>query len=189
MIGFLEGKVAFRDDPFLFINVGGVGYKVFASRDVLSAFPLGSEGMVFTYTHVKEDALDLFGFLNLEDLKLFEQLISVSGIGPRTAINIFSVGTRSEILQAIISGDVGFFTAVPRLGKKNAQRIIVELKSKFGEAGELDLSATDGVAQEEVTAALKSIGFSPSEIRDALKNVKEGSVEEKIKMAIKYLGK
>lgn len=190
MIGFLQGIVAFRDDPYIFINVMGVGYKVFATRDVLSAFSKDTEALIFTFTYVREDTLELFGFLHLEDLKLFEQLISVSGIGPKTAINVFSVGNRSEILQAIISGDVNFFTAVPRLGKKNAQKLIIELKSKFAKGKDLDLSVTDGTANEEAASALKSIGFSSSEIREALKNAgQDGAVEEKIKRALKYLGK
>ena len=124
-------------------------------------------------------------------MKLFENLISVSGIGPKTAMNIFSVGTREEIVQAVITGDVDFFTGVPRLGKKNAQKIIIELKSKLGSIEDLDLSKIDSKENSEVIAALKTFGFSNKEALEALKNIKsEGkSTEEKIRMALKELGK
>ena len=191
MIGFLNGEVLARDDPHIVINVNGVGYKVLASGSVLSKATLNGKLKLFIYTHVREDAISLFGFLDSLDLKLFENLISVSGIGPKTAMNIFSVGTREEIVQAVITGDVDFFTGVPRLGKKNAQKIIIELKSKLGSIEDLDLSKIDSKENSEVIAALKTFGFSNKEALEALKNIKsEGkSTEEKIRMALKELGK
>src|SRR3990167_434514 len=132
MIGYLNGEVVTRDDPHIIIDVNGVGYKVLATRSVLSKVILNGKLKLFIYTHVREDAISLFGFLDSLDLKLFENLISVSGIGPKTAMNIFSVGTREDVVQAIVTGDVSFFIGVPRLGKKNAQKIIIELKSKLG---------------------------------------------------------
>jgi len=191
MIGFLNGEVLARDDPNIIINVNGVGYKVLAPGNVLSKVTLNGKLKLFIYTHVREDAISLFGFLDSLDLKLFENLISVSGIGPKTAMNIFSVGTREEIVQAVITGDVDFFTGVPRLGKKNAQKIIIELKSKLGSIEDLDLSKIDSKENSEVIAALKTFGFSNKEALEALKNIKsEGkSTEEKIRMALKELGK
>jgi Holliday junction DNA helicase RuvA len=191
MIGFLNGEVVARDDPNIIINVNGVGYKVLASGNVLSKVTLNGKLKLFIYTHVREDAISLFGFLDFLDLKLFENLISVSGIGPKTAMNIFSVGTREEIAQAVITGDVDFFTGVPRLGKKNAQKIIIELKSKLGSIEDLDLSKIDSKENSEVVAALKNFGFSSREALEALKNIKEKgkTTEEKIRMALKELGK
>jgi len=191
MIGFLRGEVVARDDPHIVIDVNGVGYKVVVANGVLSNIEKNGKVKLFVYTHVREDAIQLYGFLDSLDLKLFENLISVSGIGPKTAMNIFSIGSREEVVQAIITSDVSFFVGVPRLGKKNAQKIIIELKSKLGSIEDLDLSKMDVKENSEVIAALKSFGFSSREALEALKNIKgEGeSTEEKIRMALKYLGK
>src|SRR4051794_33557071 len=128
MIGTLKGVIEYRQDPYLIIDVHGVGYKVYVPNSVLAKIShTGEEIKVFTYTHVRDDALELFGFATAEDLRLFEYLISVSGVGCKTAVGIFSMGNRSDIIKAISGNDVGFFTSVPRLGKKNAQKIIIEL--------------------------------------------------------------
>jgi len=191
MIGFLNGEVVARDGQNIIIDVGGVGYRVLVSNSVLSKVTLNGKLKLFIYTHVREDAISLFGFLDSLDLKLFENLISVSGIGPKTAMNIFSIGTRDAISQAIITGDVSFFVGVPRLGKKNAQKIIIELKSKLGSIEDLDLSKMDLKENSEVIAALRQFGFSSKEALEALKAIKGDSktTEEKIRMALKYLGK
>ena len=191
MIGFLSGEVVARDDPHIIINVNGVGYKVLAPKSVLSKATLNGKLKLYIYTHVREDAISLFGFLDSLDLRLFENLISVSGIGPKTAMNIFSVGGREEIVQAIITGDVVFFTGVPRLGKKNAQKLIIELKNKLGSVDDLDLSKFDNKENSEVVSALKTFGFTTREALEALRNIKgEGkSTEEKIRMALKELGR
>lgn len=190
MIGYLNGSLIIRDDPFLIIDVNGIGYRVHATSDVLSTISeLGSNLKLFTYTHVREDALELYGFSKYQDLKLFEQLINVSGVGPRTAIGIFAIGTGDEIIKAIIDADVSFFSGVPRLGTKNAQKIIIELKNKVG-GGDLDLSGVPNGARIELTAALKTFGFTSKEINEAVRNIdRSASVEEQIKMALKYLGK
>lgn len=191
MIGFLKGVVEFRDDPYLFINVNGVGYKVLASTHVLSKIGVvGEKVTIFTYTHVREDMLDLYGFLTREDLKLFEMLLEVSGIGPKTAVGIFSYGSKNEIIAAIMQADTSFFSRVPRLGQKNAQKIIIELKNKIGSTTDLDLSA-GSKQNEDVVIALKSLGFKNHEAQEAIRNIKtEGkTTEEIIRLALKYLGK
>ena len=191
MIGYLRGEVFFKEGNYIILDVKGVGYKVLGSRDVLAKAIKGTSLELFIYTHVREDNISLFGFLEALDLKLFENLIGVSGIGPKTAMNIFSVGNRNEIISAITKGDVDFFTSVPRLGRKNAQKIIIELKNKFGGTGDIDLSGEDISGNEEVIAALKGFGFTSQEIHDAIRAVKkEGQkITETIKLALKYLGK
>ena len=191
MIGHLRGEVFFKEGNYIILDVKGVGYKVLGSRDVLAKAIKGTSLELFIYTHVREDNISLFGFLEALDLKLFENLIGVSGIGPKTAMNIFSVGNRNEIISAITKGDVDFFTSVPRLGRKNAQKIIIELKNKFGGTGDIDLSGEDISGNEEVIAALKGFGFTSQEIHDAIRAVKkEGQkITETIKLALKYLGK
>jgi len=188
MIGSLQGTVDYRDAAYIIVNVGGVGYKVIVPANISAA--TGETIKIFTHTHVREDVLELYGFTDPTDLKVFEYLISVSGVGCKTAIGVFSVGSRKEIVNAIISNDVAFFTSVPRLGKKNAQKIIIELKNKLGGQEDLDLSQ-DGSETNEVVAALKSFGFTPAEARSALKGLHgEGeTVAEKVRLALKYLGK
>lgn len=192
MIGALKGVIEHRDDPFLIVDVHGVGYKVLVPTTVLAKISgTGEEIKLFTHTHVREDVLELFGFTEHADLKLFEYLIGVSGVGPRTALGIFSVGSRNAIVQAISEGNVSFFTSVPRLGKKNGQKIIIELKNKLGAGGDLDLSDTSGNDQGELISALKAFGFSAAESQEAIQalNGKGDTVEEKVKLALKYLGK
>jgi Holliday junction DNA helicase RuvA len=190
MIGFLRGTIAFRDDPYIYVDVQGVGYRVLATREVISA---GSDPektiLIYTYTHVREDILELFGFLHQEDLKLFEYLISISGIGPKTAIQIFSIGTKRDIVDAIIQGNVNFFTGVPRLGKKNAQKIILELKSKFGKGGDELSFIEQSSADDELISALQSMGFGMSEIQSVLSVLPDGSTELKLKAALKLLAR
>lgn len=190
MIGSINGIVEIKDNPHLIIDVNGVGYKVLVSNNILSNSSIGEKLKLFTYTHVREDCLELFGFQSLEELKLFEYLIGVSGVGPKTAMSVFSVGSKDAIIGAIINSDVNFFTSVPRLGRKNAQKIIIELKPKLGSIGDLDLTQ-DGKADNEVIAALKNFGFTGHEAREAIRNIpnKDVSTEEKIRLSLKYLGK
>jgi len=191
MIGTLKGLVEYREDPFLIVDVNGVGYKVVVPVSVLSKInSLGESIKLFTHTHVREDVLELYGFTDPLDLKVFAMLISVSGVGCRTALGIFSVGSRQEIVQAISKGDVSFFTAVPRLGKKNGQKIIIELKNKLGGEGELDLSG-QSEEMEEVIVALTSFGFTPQEARLAIRKLDGAgeNIAEKVRLALKQLGK
>ena len=188
MIGSLRGKVLFKEGLRLIIDVSGVGYRVQVSQKVWAKSKIKDEISLYTYTYVKEEALELFGFEDPSDLRLFENLITVPGVGPKTAMSVFSFSDRDGIINAVMKGDVDFFTAVPRLGRKNAQKIIIELKNKFGDKAEFDLSQE---APNEVIAALKSFGFSSSEISEALRNTGNGeqSAEIRIKEALKYLGK
>lgn len=191
MIGLIKGKVILKDGSELIIDVNGVGYRVLVSERLLANIDEKTEIQVFTYTYVKEDTLDLFGFQDLADLKLFKNLISVNGVGPKTAMTIFSFSTREEIVNAVLKGDVSFFTRIPRLGKKNAQKIIIELKSKFKDDSSLDLNADEKEENKEVFEALRTFGFSHKEIAEALKNIdpKVNTSDEKIKLALKNLGK
>lgn len=190
MISYLEGNVLLKGPNFLIINVNGVGYKVFTAVDLLTAAAIGKELSLFTYTHVRDDILDLYGFADPENLALFEFFLTVSGIGPKLALSIFSLGKLAKIKEAIVKGDVSFFTGVPRLGKKNAQKLIIELRPKLGSPGELDLTEESGETKE-IIDALKTFGFSANESREALKSLKDGeaSTSDKIRQALKYLGK
>ena len=190
MIGLVQGKIALIDGNYIIVETGGVGYKVLVPSKITS-LKTGDELKLFTYTHVKEEALELFGFEDIKDLKLFENLINVNGVGPKTAMSLFSFSDREKIVEAIINGDVDFFTQVPRLGKKNAQKIIIELKNKFSDDSSFDLLEGDEEKNKDIIEALRSFGFSAKEAREALRNIdsKAETAEEKIKLALKYLGK
>lgn len=190
MIGALTGTVDLLDRPSLIIDVGGVGYRVLVTNEVFSKAKPGDKIKLYTYTHVKEDALDLFGFEEMEDLKLFENFLTVPGIGPKTAMNVFSFHKRGDVIQGILNGDVSVFTSVPRLGIKNAQKIIIELKSKIGSTKDLDLTGKEYEEQAEVINALKNFGFTQQEAQKALKEIKKDglSTEEKIRQALRILG-
>jgi holliday junction DNA helicase RuvA len=190
MIGFLRGSVSLLDSSYILLDVSGVGYKVILPPPVLSKLSKDQTLTVFTHTHVREDLLELYGFEDTADLKLFELFIGVSGIGCKTASNIFTLGTRSQIVDAIYKGDVAFFSGVPRLGKKNAQKIIIELKGKLGGTGDIDLGV-ESPDSSEVMDALKVFGYTSKEAQHALQNIeKDGlSTEEKIRLALRYLGK
>lgn len=187
MIGMLKGKIITTIDSSLIIDVGGIGYKVAVAKHLLSKNL--EDITLFTHTHVREDLLELYGFESLEDLKLFELLISVSGVGCRTALGVFALGKRGEIIKAIQSADATFFTSVPRLGKKNAQKIIIELKNKLG--GTEDLVLSESPADTDVLDALQSFGFTEKEASIALRKIDNQalSTPEKVKAALKYLGR
>ena len=184
MIAKLTGKPeAFTQDSII-LDVNGVGYKVFFNPKPSHSLP----STLFIHTHVKDDALDLYGFISKEELQLFKLLISVSGIGPKTGINVMDKGVEA-ITQAVSKGDVDFFTTVPRLGRKNAQKIIIELKSKLGGLKDLDLTCDTSETKDAITALI-GLGFSRSEAREALNQVSDQpTLEAKISQAIKLLGK
>lgn len=190
MISYLEGTIKHKVGNHLILLTNGVGYKVFVPIDIVTQTKLNQPLTLYTYTYVKEDALDLYGFPTSEDLQLFELLLTVSGIGPKTALAIFSNGKLTKIREAIVKGDVEFFTNIPRLGKKNAQKIIIELRSKLGSLGELDLIAESGETKE-IVEALKSFGFTAIEAKEAIRAIKDvgGDISDKIRQALKYLGK
>jgi Holliday junction DNA helicase RuvA len=186
MIGFLSGQVKAVDRVRVLIDTGKVGYWVTVSPSLLTKLQPQSDCELFIHTHVREDALNLFGFSSLSDLKLFEQLITVSGVGPKLALNVFAAGSSASITQAIESADQSFFTAVSGIGKKNAQRLIIDLKGKVGGLGqELDLSGSDA----DLAKALTNLGFSQAEIREVLPKIDRSATSEgQLKSALKILG-
>lgn len=188
MIGYIEGKIAHIDRGKLVVMTGsGVGYSVAVSNQFLLKKKAGDSVKLYTYTHVREDALDLIGFGKLEDLQLFEQLIDVSGVGPKLGVSIIETDSSEAIVKAIQEADIDFFTSVSGIGKKSAQRLIVELQSKVGGEG-IDL--TESPERKEVVEAIASLGFGKKEARDALKGVDLNvRVEEQIKEGLKNLKK
>jgi holliday junction DNA helicase RuvA len=191
MIGMLTGTIAYISNPSILLDVHGVGYKVLVSHTLISSVHVGESLTVYTHTHVREDVLELYGFADPLDLKVFEYLISVSGVGCKSALGVFSIGTRTDIVNAIATADTAFFSQVPRLGKKNSQKIIIELKNKVGGTIDLDLAEANDLGNEDVIRALQGFGYSNKEAIHALQGIKGQGVtsEEKIRLALKYLGK
>jgi Holliday junction DNA helicase RuvA len=183
MIGFLEGSVLKVGDRFVIINTSGVGYKVFCDIQKYMG-KVGQTVQVFIHTVVREDALELFGFELEEDLQLFEKLISISGIGPRAGLQILTAVPSQKLFEAIESGNVALLTSIQGIGKKTAEKIVLELR---GAISDLQMSNKD----EEVIMALKSLGYSERDAMQTMKNLdmKDATTEEKLKKALKYLGK
>lgn len=190
MIAALKGTVLLKKRSQLILMVGGVGYAVHVPQQLWNKLHPEDTTLLYIYTYVREDALNLYGFANLEDLELFELLQTVSGIGPRIAITIIDRGS-SAIQKAVAGSDVEFFTTIPRLGKKNAQKIIIELKNKLGAGGELDLSGETATETKELLEALLSMGFSRHEAIETIKKLgpSDTTLTQKIKHALKLLAK
>ncbi|MES2060196.1 MAG: Holliday junction branch migration protein RuvA [Patescibacteria group bacterium] len=187
MIAHLKGKMIHKEEKFLVLEAGGVGYKIFGTFETIESSPISEERSFWIHHAIREDASDLFGFKDKDTLDFFELLISISGIGPRTALGILNVTTVSALKRAVSSGDTSHLTKVSGIGKKNAEKIVLELKDKFKNHEE-----SGAGYKEEVDAldALKSLGFGHAEAREALKEVADAAnTSEKVKRALKILGK
>ncbi len=189
MIGSIKGKIILKTEKFLLVETNGVGYKISVSPDVLSkAKKLGGEISLWTHTHVREEMLDLYGFIDREELEFFEMLINVSGIGPKGALSILGIASIKTLKRAVATGDTAYLTKVSGIGRKTAEKIIIELRDKIAN----DASEKSGVSlQGELDAmeALKSLGYSQNEIREALKKITPTeNTNIKIKEALKILG-
>ncbi len=162
MISSLTGKIDRVFGDYVEIEVGGVGYLVFVGK---KNYQLSDEVKIYTYMAVSENEIALYGFENWDDVNLFKMLISVSGVGPKTGAQILA-GTKSDlIIKAIGDADVDFFQKIKGIGKKTAQRIIIDLKSKIGGLGELDLTKDDEKDFEnDLVLSLKQLGFDKKEI-------------------------
>jgi len=183
MIGYLEGKIISVQKNNLIILVNGVGYRVFVSERISSKLTINDVSSFFIYTHVKEDQLSLFGFKTEAELTLFEMLLSVSGIGPRSASLIISAAGAEKILASIRKADIDFFMEIPGLGKKTAQKIIVDLQSKVGKISELDLDQGENTDLEE---ALMNMAFSKQEAKHMAKGInKDLPLKDKLKLSLK----
>ena len=160
MISHLRGKIAAKEPNLAVVDVGGVGYAVSIPVTTYSSLPeTGGDVLLHTYTHVREDTLALYGFLHTSDRKLFEKLISVSGVGPRLALTVLSGMKVQELLEAIQGGDALRLTKIPGVGRKTGERIILELREKLGPIEAERPPSTPGAAVErEVASALINLG-------------------------------
>lgn len=191
MISYLEGKIIEKNEKFFVVNAGGVGYRVFSHEGVLEKIPTISQNVgVWTHLYVREDALDLYGFIDKEELEFFETLISISGIGPKSALGILEVAPVMSLKQAIVSEDETFFTKVSGVGKKTAQRLILELKNKLSKTT-ASVQGSDSAEMGEAMDALVSLGYKERDVRKVLQEIPKDikGVEAKVKAALKLLGR
>ena len=201
MFYYVSGTVAHVEPYLAVIDCGGVGYACRTTSYTISQIKKGDKAKLFTYLNVREDAMELYGFASSEELKLFQQLISVSGVGPKAALAILSTRSPADLALAIITGDEKALTCAPGIGKKIAQRVILELKDKLAKGQTISVAGESyggtGVTiipenkSSEASAALAVLGYSQSEINVALKGIDMAdlTLEQIIKQALKKMMK
>lgn len=193
MIASVQGVLAAKGKDHVIVDLGGVGLKVFVPTSSLDR--LGSPGQkisLVTHLHVRENELALYGFASVEERELFELLLGVSGVGPRTALNMISALSPEVLREAIARGDVASLTRIPGIGKKVAERLVVDLRDKIGAAGARETVPFVGLtaAEAEVVAALTSLGYSVMEAQEAVRSLPDEKLEleEQLLLALRYLG-
>ena len=209
MYYYLEGNISIIGQNLAVVDVGGVGYACMTTMNTLSRLETGKKARLYTYCYIKEDAFDIFGFYDLSEKRCFEQLLGVSGVGPKAALSILSSATPESLALAIVGDDETALTIAPGIGKKLAQRIILELKDKvrkeLGGAGALDAAAIKAAGQlpagsgagsgdaqpaakqRDAAAALAVLGYSRGEISAAMRNIdaNDMTVEEIVREVLR----
>lgn len=190
MISSIRGEVGFIGKNFVELLAGSVGYKIYVGGNLLSHVQVGHKLTLYTHLKVGEDSLDLFGVGSRPELEFFHELISVSGVGPRSALHVLELGSLEDIKKAVASGDINFLTRVSGIGRKIAERIVVELKNKLA----LPAATINGAPEEravlgDIVEALVNMGYTAPQVRDALRqiDVSGRSTTEIIKAVLKIL--
>ena len=182
MIVTLSGTVASKDVQTAVIEIHGIGYQVYLHKRAMAAVTVGSPARLWTHEYIREDSRDLYSFLNPAEHRLFLKLLAISGVGPKMAMNIFSLGGVKEIEAMIDRGDLAALTGVSGVGKKTAQKIVLELRGKLvDDRGDADT--------EEMIAALVNLGYSRERARETLARSAGAKVEDRLRTALKELGK
>ena len=196
MIGFVEGIIEYIDVDKIVVNNNGVGYNVFMPASQIDTLNVDETVRVFTYLNVREDAMQLFGFLTRDDLEVFKLLITVNGIGPKGGLAVLSTITTDDLRVAVISEDAKAISKVPGIGAKTAQKVIIELKDKLNLEDVLEpkldanFQVNDNNSMSEAVMALVALGYSQADAYRAVKsidNIEELDVENVIKMALKKI--
>jgi len=196
MIALLRGTLAYKSSDHVIIDVGGVGYRLFIPLSTFYSLPETGDVSLFTHTHVREDAILLYGFLSMEEKELFGILISISGIGPKLAVNILSHIPAKDLKRAIASGDIKRLSSLPGIGKKTAERLVLELKDKVGpihdlpEADEVQSNTSGEDISNDVISALINLGYKENQARKVLESMElapDLTMEEALKGALKVL--
>lgn len=189
MIAVLEGRVAEKNGEMVIIDCAGVGYGALVTFEDFGALHSGERAKLYIYESIRENAHDLFGFRTKESKNLFEQLLSVKGIGPKMALAILSVASLSRVRQAIAAGDIKFLSQSKGVGKRAAERVVVDLKDKVGLAASVDATeflTTSADPADEALQGLVALGYSVQDAAEALKKVdKKLPAEDRIKQALR----
>lgn len=193
MISFIRGKLFAQEPEYILVDVNGIGYKInIHGRSHLYLPAEGEEVFIFTYLHVLDNEFKLYGFLNRDELVMFQKLLGVSGIGPRGAMSILGIMTPDEFYKAVFGKDERALTAIPGIGKKTAQRLIFELKDKIDD---VCLGTADSIESrnlDEISEALEALGYKPDEFYSMLREMENnlelsGSLENNIKAVLKRI--
>lgn len=190
MIATLSGKVTDKLLDKIVIDVNGIGYGLLVPAETYNSLADGDETKLYVYEQVRENVYDLYGFSDRDTLNLFEQLVAVNGVGPKVALSVLSVGSVTKVRQAIASGDVRFIQSAPGVGKRVAERLIIELKDKVGLLSSLDeqslLASGETLQQEEAVQALMSLGFTLNDAVSSLSGIdKNLPTNERVKLALR----
>ncbi len=191
MYAFISGTLDYVGNGYVVLDNNGIGFRIHVPTTILAKLPApGKQVKLYTYQHIREDAMELFGFLNMEDKEIYEILISVSGVGPKVGLAILSTVDPNAFISAVISGDVKAITKAPGVGPKLAQRIILELKDKFkgygGDAVVISDDVPSASSNNEAIEALTALGYTQNEAAKAVMGL-EGSVEQIVGQALKNL--
>lgn len=199
MISYIKGRLEIKSKDYIVVDVGGIGYKIFMSETAINELEKETEVKVFTYMRVREDDISLYGFLNNEELVTFELLISVGGVGAKSAITILSNITPSKFALAVITNDVNTLKKLPGIGAKTAARIILELKDKMKTEQSIEESKDEEIKEaivldnkaNDAVEALCVLGYTRKDVEKVLSNIDTNklTVEEIIKQGLKYLGR
>jgi holliday junction DNA helicase RuvA len=191
MIATLNGTVSEKLGDVVVLDVSGVGYGLLVTNEDYGRLSAGQKSKVYIHEHIREQSHDLFGFCQQDTLQLFELLLTVNGVGPKMALNVLSIGASNDVRAAVATGDVKFIQQAAGVGKRVAERIVVDLKDKVGLEG-VDLAATgllqgtNAMMKDEAVEALVSLGYSPQDAAVALQNIDAAlPTEERIKLALK----
>lgn len=191
MIAGVRGRIEARGPDWLVVAVGGVSFRLAAPLSTTQRVgEVGAEVALQTHLHVREDGLALYGFLTADELELFQRLITVTGVGPALAINILSALPPDRLRAAIVSGNEPLLASVPRVGKKTAARIVLDLKGKLGPAAQAAASGGLVAGGDEVAEALATFGYAPAQIARALRELPDDSTlstEDRIVLALQVL--
>lgn len=188
MIGRVEGVVSAKRAGFAIVTTGGVGYKIAATHDTLAKLKEKETISLWTHLAVREDVLDLYGFRNELELRFFELLLTVPGIGPKSALAVLDIADVETLRSAIVAGNAGYLTRVSGIGKKTAEKIVLELRDKVGKSTEGSARALSG--DEEALEAMRTLGYTHTEAREALRKVPSEveSGSARLREALRILG-
>ena len=188
MIGHIEGVVHAKRLGFVIVSTNGVGYKIAATKETLTGLIVGAKTSLWTHLAVREAILDLYGFIHEDELRLFELLLTVSGIGPKSALAILDIAAVETLRSAIAAGNASYLTNVSGIGKKTAEKIVLELRDKIKATGTDSPKALKG--DEDALQAMRSLGYSATEARDALRKVPSTieSGSARLREALRLLG-